>query len=545
MCKSCESGGKPLAAVWWRVSTPGQVELSPETQVKDSKVLLESQGYLVSGERIIGAVWHSLDTLECPEMQTLLSWVQHEEIHAIGMVNSDRLSGEMAEKMAIMDIAEKRGVKLLGVQGSVDTGPDGQLIETVRTYAKYLQVIRAQQGAKDGQRDRAKLRGLPVNGKATYGFKFRYTGVGRDRVMTALEPDPLTYPIACQIWEMAKRGYSSPKIAKVLNSGGIPTTKGALGWHRMTIQHLLRNPVYAGVYHALRNEKRKPQERRNAKGGYGKTSTFTKPTEEWYPLPDFPVESPIVTMEEFEVVQNRLSANKLNAARRGKRFYLLKGMLFCEADGKRMVGYTNKRSQWPRYRCSSENERASGLPCCGRPSVAGRIAESLVWEKVRGFLLEPEMFYAEMDRRIEGVQTKEEDVRQRIRSLERRGADVVRRETELVSLKLRGVVSDVALDRNASLLRAERNHIQDEIGRQQGELIALKESQAGVEAIRLLRERMVGKLNSTSTEDRRFILEAVDTRVTVKQDKMLEISPGVPGLTAPICEPNSPMFVQW
>ncbi len=210
-----------------------------------------------------------------------------------------------------------------------------------------------------------------------------------------------------------------------------------------------------------------------------------------------------------------------------------------------MVGYTNKRSQWPRYRCGSENQRASGLPCCGRPSISGQVAERLVWEKVRDFLLEPEMFYAEMNRRIEGAHTKEEEVKQRIQSLEGRMADVVRRETELVGLRLRGLVSDAALDRNASLLRAERNHIQDEIGRQEAELTSLKESQAGVEAIKLLRERMVDKLNSASPEDQRFILEAVDTRVTVKQDKTLEISLGVPGIPAPICEPNSPMFVQW
>ena len=131
-----------------------------------------------------------------------------------------------------------------------------------------------------------------MNGKAGYGFKFRYTGEGRDWAMTALAPDPLTCPIACQIWEMAKEGYSSPKIAKALNSGGIPTAKGALRWQRMTIQHLLRNPVYAGVYHALRYGKTQPQTRRNAQGGYGKTSTFTKSIDEWHPLPDFTVESP-------------------------------------------------------------------------------------------------------------------------------------------------------------------------------------------------------------------------------------------------------------
>ena len=77
-----------------------------------------------------------------------------------------------------------------------------------------------------------------------------------------------------------------------------------------------------------------------------------------------------------------------------------------------MVGYTNERSQWPRYRCISENERASGLPSCGRPSISGRIAEAVVWGKVKDFLLDPEAFYGEMNRRIDGGHTKEDAVGQ-------------------------------------------------------------------------------------------------------------------------------------
>ena len=66
------------------------------------------------------------------------------------------------------------------------------------------------------------MRALPVNGKAAYGFKFRYTEEGRDRAMTALEPDPLIYPIACQIWVMAKEGYSSgPGTGAVAKTNGL------------------------------------------------------------------------------------------------------------------------------------------------------------------------------------------------------------------------------------------------------------------------------------------------------------------------------------
>ena len=73
MCMNCKNGGKPIAAVWWRVSTVGQLDLSPETQIRESRELAKSEGYEVHEDYIIGADWPSLNTMECPEMQTLLS----------------------------------------------------------------------------------------------------------------------------------------------------------------------------------------------------------------------------------------------------------------------------------------------------------------------------------------------------------------------------------------------------------------------------------------------------------------------------------------
>jgi len=86
MCKNCEAGGKPIGATWWRESTASQLELSPGTQRRQSKELLESEGFEAPDEYAIGAVWHSLDTLECPEMQTLLSWMRNGKIHAVGVI---------------------------------------------------------------------------------------------------------------------------------------------------------------------------------------------------------------------------------------------------------------------------------------------------------------------------------------------------------------------------------------------------------------------------------------------------------------------------
>src|SRR3990172_6372953 len=54
-------------------------------------------------------------------------------------------------------------------------GPEGQLVELALAIGKERSVERAQQGARDGLRDRAKLKGLPTTRGNPYGYCFDET----------------------------------------------------------------------------------------------------------------------------------------------------------------------------------------------------------------------------------------------------------------------------------------------------------------------------------------------------------------------------------
>ena len=51
-------------------------------------------------------------------------------------------------------------------------GGEGQLVELALALGKERSVLRAQQGARDGLRDRARLKGLPPNMPKTYGMRW-------------------------------------------------------------------------------------------------------------------------------------------------------------------------------------------------------------------------------------------------------------------------------------------------------------------------------------------------------------------------------------
>ena len=283
---------KPIAAIWWRTSTKAQTESSPETQIRAAREMLEAQGYSVPDDYIIGADWHSLSILDCPAMEALLGWVRHGEIQAIGMYHGDRLAGNPGQKMFIVDLCDRHGVKLLARHSPIIEGKEGELLEYVRTWCKEQQVMRAQQASKDGLRDRVKLRGLPASARCPYGYSFttmhtEQGGVERD--FTHMVPNE-GWHVASFIWHEALEGIPTRQIAKDWYRRGIRTPTGTDQWDQSTISNMLHNPVYAGRYYALRHRAVAPSARR--KKTYGKSSNARRSAEDWVLLEGVTIEEP-------------------------------------------------------------------------------------------------------------------------------------------------------------------------------------------------------------------------------------------------------------
>lgn len=513
------------AAIWWRISTDDQREISPDTQIQEALALAQQEGYQVPREHVIGTDWGSLEVWESPPMQRLRELIRNRAISAVFMYDADRGPSKPAHRLLFRALCEEYGVAVRCCHGQIPDGDMGEVMEFLSAWSKEKQVHRAQQGAKDGLRDRAKLRGLPTNGTAPYGYRFRYDERGGKKIPVALEPNPATYHIASRIWRMGQDGVSLRGIAVTLTRDEIPAPKGGVVWNPSTIARMLGNPAYGGTYYALRQEMKSPDLRRKS-DSYGKSSSRLLPRESWQPLVDFPVEFPIVSWAEWEAVQGRLARNKAESRRNAKQFYMLRGMVFCSEDGRRMSGHS-RRSRYV-YECPRRRGRDLGFPRCNCPPVSGLRIESLVWEEVSGFLANRYTFQAEMERRRESSHVQEPEIRQKMAVLERKLRDVDNREAQLLNEKMSGIWTDEAVQRAAASLRAERSYLADETERLQAVLAALEQSHAAVASLEAMRERIVDRLDSAAPEERRGVLEALDTRVTVKPGGVLEISIGIP-----------------
>jgi len=151
---------------------------------------------------------------------------------------------------------------------------------------------------------------------------------------------------------------------------------------------ILHNPAYVGEAYAFR-------ERYERIPGTSRTRRVKLPQEEWTRLPDGTI-PPIVSRDVFDVVQARLTLNKVRSPRRtlDREAYLLRGgFVRCGYCGYTMVVHRKSRST--AYECVKRS-RASGL--CTQHGISTRVLDEVVWSRVESFLTRPDVIAGELER---------------------------------------------------------------------------------------------------------------------------------------------------
>ncbi len=206
-----------IAAIWCRVSSEDQRELSLDSQEVAVHSALTAQGYKTPPQYVLKTDWTSLDLMACPQFQKLRRWIASGEIQGVGVLDRDRLQAQGLQRLIFLSECQERGVEVVTAQGvPILEGAEGQLVELALALGKERSVLRAQQGARDGLRDRAMLKGLPPTMRRPYGMCWEDN---------RLVPDE-HYRIACEIWSMALAGGKLRTIATELTRRAIPSPRG-------------------------------------------------------------------------------------------------------------------------------------------------------------------------------------------------------------------------------------------------------------------------------------------------------------------------------
>jgi site-specific DNA recombinase len=499
------NGTDKRCVIYTRVSSELQQEhgTSLGTQLDACKQYAAQNGYEVVAHADEG-VGDSM-TQERLALQRALDLVRTGQANVFLCTDLDRLSRDVADQWDIKRQVERAGGEL-------------KILQLPAQDTESYLILFAMQGVVSTIEKRAIIRRTTIGKQAAarqgkvlggwmqpYGYRF----VKGEARWEAVE-DELLWVRRMYEW-CVDENCTLGEIARRLNAAGVPTKRGLRVWSFTTIRDILLNDLYStGMWYWKKTDQR---DRRNTTYKGRKP----RPREEWIGIPITPPgEEPPVPVDMAELVQAQLQRNKDMAARRTKREYTLRGMVFCEECGYRMRGMAKGKRTC--YKCNNRYNLQRHLPLDARCQNAGNFycdeIDELVWQAVLRVVSDEELIRSTLGKSAEQQAAPQED----LSVLEKQARELARRLENLYDLAEAG-------DIERGVFRERKAKIDEKLATTQAALLAVAQRKAEQERARealadiveLCRDVREG-LPLIPVEDRRAFYLAIGLRAYVGQE---------------------------
>jgi DNA invertase Pin-like site-specific DNA recombinase len=230
------------AAVYIRVSTDGQMEQSPESQLAEIRKFAARNDYLISDDYIFAEQdgISGRNAEKRPEFQRMIGVAKSGDrpFDAILVWKFSRFARNRQDAIIYKRLLRKQlGIEVVSVNENIGTDNDGlsELIEAmIEAMDEYYSLNLAEE-VKRGMLNKIN------RGEAITHPPFGYKMINKKYVV-----DEERAPIVRMIFEdYAVNGFSNYRIARKLNDMGIRTHSGH-EWCATTVRYMINNPVYIG-----------------------------------------------------------------------------------------------------------------------------------------------------------------------------------------------------------------------------------------------------------------------------------------------------------
>lgn len=214
-----------------RVSTDRQAErgVSLEAQAEKIRAMAVVQGSEVAEIIVDGG--ESAKSLARPGMAKLLAMVDAREVRTVIIAKLDRLTRSVRDLCELLERFERRGVSLVSVAESLDTGSaGGRLVLNIMTAVSQWEREAIGERTRDALRHK-RSQGERV-GTVPYGSRL---GADGDH----LEPDPAEQATLAEIDRLRQEGSSMRRIARALNQQDCRTRRGT-PWGLESVARVLK-----------------------------------------------------------------------------------------------------------------------------------------------------------------------------------------------------------------------------------------------------------------------------------------------------------------
>ena len=232
------TGGPRFAAVYIRVSTDEQAELSPETQLEKIQEYARREGILILEDHIyLDAGISGKKAERRPEFMRMIAAAKEKDcpFTVLLLWKFSRFARNQEESIFYKSILRSKcGVDVVSITEPLLPGHFGSLIERIIEWMDEFYSIRLGEEVKRSMEVNAKRGKL----QATPSFGYRVED-GR------LVPKPEEALLVQRIFDSFIAGKGLYPIARELNAMGVRTHRGN-AFENRTVEYILRNPVYIG-----------------------------------------------------------------------------------------------------------------------------------------------------------------------------------------------------------------------------------------------------------------------------------------------------------
>ena len=323
------------AVIYARYSSDNQREESIEGQIRECTAYAEKNGITIIKHYIDRAI--SAKTDNRPEFQQMIKDSDKKLFDIVLVWKLDRFARNRYDSARYKTQLKKNGVKLMSATEIISEGPEGIILESVlEGYAEYYSADLAEKVVR-GQTENI-LKGRCNGGRGTFGYT-----LDSER---KFHIDPLASPFVLESFRKYRDGLTMKEIRDWLNENGIKNPVGGAFTYN-SVEHMLKNRRYIGEL---------------------KFRDVVVPDA----IP------PIVPLELFEDVQEKIAKNKKAPARRkAEDDYLLTTKLHCGYCGALMFGEsgTSRTGEVHRYYKCATAKKHKG---CKKKTVRKQWLEDLV-----------------------------------------------------------------------------------------------------------------------------------------------------------------------
>lgn len=392
---------KKIGAIYIRVSTDKQEELSPDAQLRLLKEYADRNDILIPNEFVFqdnGISGRKAD--KRPAFQQMIAIAKSKEhpIDCIIVWKFSRFARNQEESILYKSLLKKNDVEVISISENT-TGEFGSLIERIIEWMDEYYSIRLSGEVIRGMTENA-MRG---NYQAAPPIGYKHIGNGQPPVI-----DPETVIIPLTIKNRFMSGQNTFQIARYCNEQGWRTKRGNQYETRL-IEYILQNPFYAG----------------KIRWNYTERGRKLKPSEEVI-LSDGKHEA-LWSYEEYleilNIFQLRKSKNRKQRSVSSCKHWL-SGILICSNCGHTLS-----------YSISN-----NGFQCWAYGKGTCKVSHHISEKKITTYvidglkqLLQSDALYYEI------VQTQSDDSREKIRSLQKELARIEQREKRAKAAYLDGI----------------------------------------------------------------------------------------------------------